>query len=145
MGEGGRLKLSLVNINTTTTRTTPSELGTPCVTDFHLQIVNAAGRAVYNDVFTEEEITLPVGRYDVSVTYGRNAVMAIDAPYYIGKDNVEIKKDETAQASITAGVGNALVSDNFGRDADELARFERYYSEYALYVCIGNYIMAITK
>lgn len=145
MGEGGRLKLSLANINTTTTRTTPSELGAPSIADFHLQIINAAGRAVYNDVFTEEEITLPVGRYDVSVTYGQDNLMAIDAPYYIGTDNVEIEKDKTTQANITAGVGNALVSVNFGRDADEQARFNRYYSDYALYVCVGNYSMAITK
>ena len=80
MGEGGRLQLSLANINTATTRSTPGDIGAPSIADFHLLIVNAAGRAVYNDVFTEEEITLPVGRYDVSVTYGRDNLLAIDAP-----------------------------------------------------------------
>lgn len=145
MGEGGRLQLSLANINTATTRSTPGDIGAPSIADFHLLIVNAAGRAVYNDVFTEEEITLPVGRYDVSVTYGRDNLLAIDAPYYIGTDNVEIVKDQTTESSITARVGNALVSANFGRDAEEQARFDRYYSDYALYVCVGNYSMAITK
>ena len=145
MGEVGRLQLSLANINTTTTRTAPGELGAPSVADFHLQIVNEAGRAVYDDIFTEDAISLPTGRYDVAVTYGRNALLAIDAPYYIGTENVEITKDQTTQASITAKVGNALVSVNFGRDAEEQARFERYYSDYSLYVCIGNYSMAITK
>ena len=145
MGEGGRLQLSLANINTATTRSNPHDIGAPSIADFHLLIVNAAGRAVYNDVFTEEEITLPVGRYDVSVTYGRDNLLAIDAPYYIGTDNVEIVKDQTTESSITARVGNALVSANFGRDAEEQARFDRYYSDYALYVCVGNYSMAITK
>lgn len=145
MGEGGRLQLSLANINTTTTRSNPHDIGAPSIADFHLQITNASGRAVYDDVFTEEEITLPIGRYDIAVTYGSNSLMAIDEPYYIGTDNVEIVKDQTTESSITAGVGNALVSVNFGRDAEELARFERYYSDYALYVRIGNYSMPITK
>lgn len=145
MGEGGRLQLSLANINTTTTRSNPHDIGAPSIADFHLQITNASGRAVYDDVFTEEEITLPIGSYNVAVTYGSNSLMAIDAPYYIGTDNVEIVKDQTTESSITAGVGNALVSVNFGRDAEELARFERYYSDYALYVRVGNYSMPITK
>ena len=144
-GEGGRLQLSLANINTTTTRATPAELGKPSVADFHLRIVNAAGRAVYDNVFTEDEITLPTGRYDVAVSYGRNALMGIDTPYYIGTDNVEIKKDETTEANITAHVGNALISVNFGRDAEELARFERYYSDYALQVWIDNNYLSISK
>ena len=145
MGEGGRLQLSLANINTTTTRSNPQDIGAPSIADFHLQITNASGRAVYDDVFTEEEITLPIGSYNVAVTYGSNSLMAIDEPYYIGTDNVEIVKDQTTESSITAGVGNALVSVNFGRDAEELARFERYYSDYALYVRVGNYSMPITK
>ena len=57
MGEGGRLQLSLANINTTTTRATPTDLGIPSVADFRLRIVNETGRAVYDDVFTEDEIT----------------------------------------------------------------------------------------
>lgn len=144
-GEGGRLQLSLANINTTTTRTTPEELGVPSEADFHLRIVNAAGRAVYDDVFTQDAITLPTGRYDVAVSYGRNAILAFDAPYYLGTDNVEIKKDVTTEANITARVGNALVSVKFGQDEEELARFERYYSDYALRVYIGDNYLGINR
>lgn len=143
--EGGRLQLSLANINTTTTRATPAELDKPSIADFRLRIINTAGRAVYDDIFTEDVITLPTGRYDVAVSYGRNALMAIDAPYYIGTDNVEIKKNETTEANITARVGNALISVNFGKDAEELARFERYYSDYALQVWIDNNYLSISK
>ena len=145
MGEGGRLQLSLANINTTTTRATPTDLGIPSVADFRLRIVNEAGRAVYDDTFTEDEITLPTGRYDVAVSYGHDALVAIDAPYYIGTESVEIRKDVTTQADITARVGNALVSVNFGRNAEELARFERYYSDYALQVYVGNNHLDISK
>ena len=145
MGEDGRLQLSLANINTATTRTSPADLGKPSVANFQLQIVNAAGRIVFNDIFTEDIITLPTGRYDVIVSHGHNAQLSIDAPYYIGTRNVEIRKDETTQASITARVGNALVSVRFGKDAEEQARFERYYSDYAMHVYLGNNYLTIDK
>jgi hypothetical protein len=144
--EGGCLQLSLSNISTAVTRTTPTDLGRPNETDFHLLIVNAAGRAVYDKEYTENKIELPTGRYDVTVSYGRNAMLAIDAPYYIGTaGNVEIKKDETTTASITAKVANALVSVNFGKDAEERARFDRFYSDYSLQVYVGNHYMNISK
>ena len=143
--EGGCLQLSLANISTATTRTTPRDIGAPLASDLHLTITNVVGRAVYDDVFTEDVITLPTGRYDVVVSYGRNALMAIDAPYYIGTDNVEIKKDETTEASITAKVANALVSVHFGADATEQTRFDRFYSDYAIQVFVDNYYMSISK
>ena len=144
-GEGGRLRLSLANISTVTTRTTPADLGKPLASDFRLTITNGSGRTVFDDVFTEDELTLPVGEYGVKVTHGTDALLAVDAPYYVGETSVEIKENETAETSITATVGNALVSVNFGRDADELARFNRFYSDYALQVGVGNFSLRITK
>ena len=144
-GKGGYLQLSMANISTATTRVTPDVIGKPLAKDFRLRITNTSGRAVYDDVFTEKELTLPTGRYDVTVTYGHNDPIAIDAPYYIGTENVEIKENETTEASITAKVGNALVSAVFGRDADEQARFERYYSDWALLVYVDNNYMRINK
>lgn len=144
-GEGGRLQLSLANISTAVSRATPAEIGKPLAEDLRLVIANDAGRAVYDGTFTEDEITLPTGRYDVTVSYGRNAMMAINAPYYVGTQNVEIKKDETTQASITARVGNALVSARFGADEEEQARFDRFYSDCSMQVHIDNYYMSIGK
>ena len=143
--EGGRLRLSLANISTATTRTSPQDLGKPSAEDFRLRIINAAGRDVYDDIFTTEEITLPVGDYTVLATYGSNPLLAIDQPYYIGQATVTIEKDQTAEANITAKVGNALVSVIFGRDAEEQARFNRYYSDYALQVAVGSHSLDITK
>ena len=144
-GEGGHLRLSLSNISTATTRTSPSDIGAPLASDFRLTITNVAGRAVYDDVFTEDELTLPVGKYTVRVTYGTDALLAIDAPYYVGETQVEVTKDETAEASLTAKVGNALVSARFGRDTEEQARFDRFYSDYDLRVYVGNHFQSITK
>ena len=144
-GEGGRLRLSLTNVSTATSRANPTELGVPGSADFRLQIANEAGRVVYDDVFTENEITLPVGTYTVMVSYGGNDLLALDKPYYYGETTAVVSKDETTHASITARVGNALVSAIFGRNPEEQERFDRYYSDYALYVYIGNHGMPITK
>ena len=144
-GEGGRLRLSLTNVSTATSRANPTELGVPGSADFRLQIANEAGRVVYNDVFTENEITLPVGTYTVMVSYGGNDLLALDKPYYYGETTAVVSKDETTRADITARVGNALVSTIFGRNPEEQERFDRYYSDYALYVYIGNHGMPITK
>lgn len=143
--EGGRLQLSLANISTATTRTVPQDLGKPSAEDFHLRIVNAAGSAVYDDAFTEEEITLPIGNYTVTATFGSNPLLDFDRPYYVGQTTATVEKDQTTEASITAQVGNALISVNFGRDAEELARFNRYYSDYALQVSVGGHSLRIAK
>ena len=143
--EGGSLRLSLANISTATTRTSPHDLGKPSAEDFRLRILNASGRAVYDDLFTTEEITLPVGDYTVLATYGSNTLLALDQPYYVGQTTATVEKDKTAEASLTAKVGNALVSAIFGRDAEEQARFDRYYSDYALQVSSGTHSLRITK
>lgn len=145
--EGGCLQLSLSNISTAVTRTTPTVLGKPSASDFRLQIINEADVAVYDDMFTEEELTLPIGNYTARVTYGSNPELGVDKPYYIGEttEKIKIEKDAKAQASITAKVGNALVSVNFGSNAEEMARFDRFYSDYSLQVSIGNHSLSITK
>ena len=142
--EGGRLQLSLANISTAT-RSTPSELGVPSNSDFRLRIISPSGRTVYDDAFTENEITLPVASYSILVTYGSNAELAIDQPYYSGEATVEIKEKEVSHVDINVSVANALVSAVFGEDETERARFDRFYSDYALYVCIGNRSIPITK
>ena len=144
-GMRGCLRLSLSNISATTTRATPSELGVPSATDFRLRILNKAGRAVYDDFFTEDDLELPIGEYTVFASFGSNSELAIDAPYYVGATKATIRKDETTKANIKASVGNALVSVIFGRNAEEKARFDRYYSEYSLCVYIGDHSLAITN
>lgn len=144
-GEGGRLQLSLDNISVSVTRSTPAELGKPLTSMFRVSITNSVGHTIYNDMYTEEEITLPIGEYTIAVTYGNNELIAKDKPYYIGEATATIEKDKTTHVSITAQVGNALVSSRFGSDDTERARFDRFYSDYALYVQIDNHSIPITK
>ncbi len=144
-GEGGRLQLSLDNISTATTRSTPAQLGAPEVSDFHLNLTTVAGHQVYDDVFTEEELSIPIGDYNVTVSYGKNALLALDRPYYVGTATATVRKDETANVSINCKVGNALISANFGRDETERARFNRFYSDYALYAYVGEYGIGVDK
>ena len=140
----GRLQLAIPNVSTIT-RSAPDELGVPTPTDFNLTITNQAGRAVYDGAFTEEQLSLPIGEYTILATSGTNPQLGIDTPYYIAESTVNILKEQTSTVNLTATVGNALVSAVFGSDNDEQARFDRFYSDYALYVHIGNYSIPITK
>ena len=135
-GEGS-LQLTLGNIFTTT-RSTPSELGTPVASDFNLRIVNAAGRALYDAPFTDKTFKVNVGTYTIQATKGDNPLMAFESPYYIGEATATVAKDETTSVSLTCKVGNSLVSVVFGSDEEQRARFERFYSDYALRVAIGQ-------
>lgn len=140
----GRLRLDLSNVSSAT-RSIPADLGVPTAEDFHLRITNSAGRAVYDDAFTTEELSLPIGEYTILATSGTNPQLGIDTPYYIAESTVNILKEQTSTVNLTATVGNALISAVFGIDDDEQARFDRFYSDYALYVHIGNYSIPITK
>lgn len=140
----GRLQLAIPNVSTIT-RSAPDALGVPTPADFDLTITNQAGRAVYDGAFTEEQLSLPIGEYTILATSGTNPQLGIDTPYYIAESTVNILKEQTSTVNLTATVGNALVSAVFGIDDDEQARFDRFYSDYALYVHIGNYSIPITK
>lgn len=140
----GRLQLAIPNVSTIT-RSAPDELGVPTPADFNLTITNQAGRAVYDGAFTEEQLSLPIGEYTILATSGTNPQLGIDTPYYIAENTVTILKEQTSTVNLTATVGNALVSAVFGSDNDEQSRFDRFYSDYALYVHIGNYSIPITK
>ena len=140
----GRLQLAIPNVSTIT-RSAPDALGVPTPADFNLTITNQAGRAVYDGAFTEEQLSLPIGEYTILATSGTNPQLGIDTPYYIAESTVNILKEQTSTVNLTATVGNALVSAVFGIDDDEQARFDRFYSDYALYVHIGNYNIPITK
>lgn len=143
--QGGRLQLSLGNISTATTRSTPGELGAPVAEDFHLNLTMKSGYVVYDDVFTEEELSVPIGEYDVTVSYGDNAILGLDNPYYVGTTTATVIANETAEASVNCEVGNALISAKFGANEDEHARFERFYSDYALYAYVGDKGIAIDR
>ena len=144
-GGEGRLRLSLVDISTTVTRSTPSQLAVPTADDFYVTITSEAGRNYYEGPFTTDEIFLPTGEYTVTAACGENSVLAIDKPYYVATKTATVASGELNTVSLTATVGNALVSAIFGIDEAERQRFDRFYSDYALYVAVGSNAIPITK
>ena len=141
--EMGRLQLAIPNVSAAT-RAVPADLDIPKPENFALCITNSIGRIVYNGKFTEEEISLPIGKYTIKATYGNDIQLGIDSPYYIAEATTTLVKDETSKVQLTATVGNALVSAIFGDTEENAARFDRFYSDYALYVGVGNFSIPIS-
>ena len=142
----GKLHLSIGKISTQTgSRATPSELGKPLAEHFQLKVLRQGSQnTTYEGVF-QDEISINVGTYDITATYGEDVIIGRDTPYYIGTAKATINKDESTTVSIPCKVGNALVSVAFGKNQDETARFDKFYEEYGLLVHIGNYSMGIDK
>lgn len=142
----GKLRLSIGKVSTQTeSRATPSELGKPLAENFQLKIQRQGSQHTAYEGAFQEEMPVKVGTYDITATFGEDVIIGRDTPYYIGSAEATVNKDESTTVSIPCKVGNALVSVIFGRNADETARFDRFYEEYGLLVQIGNYSMGINK
>lgn len=137
-GSGFLISLSEEGVNATT-RSTPSELGT-VAENFNLKIKKTStGATVYDDAYTSELIPATTGPYTVTATYGSNAVLAWDSPYYYGKEDAEVTENAATTVSITCAVANSLLSVNFNE------KFDSYYSDYGVRVTVGNYSLEIRK
>ncbi|MGN0218309.1 MAG: DUF4493 domain-containing protein, partial [Bacteroidaceae bacterium] len=141
----GSLRLTLAQVSSQTgTRSTPSELGAPVLDLFNVQISRQSDGAIaYNKGYTSDPITLRVGSYDILATCGEDVVIGYDAPYYKGTATATITTNQQTNVSLACSVANALVSVTFGRDAEEKARFDKYYADYGLMVSVGNYSLPI--
>lgn len=120
----------------TETRSTPQELGKPTVDKFKLKIANSAtGKSIYDAGYTKDIIKASAGVYDVTASFGDNAVLAYDAPYYEGKkEDIVIEEGDTASVTVECAVANALASVTF-EDSD---KFKELYSSYAVEVAVEN-------
>ena len=141
----GNIKFAIGSVaDKTETRATPSELGKPLAEKFTLTIQrNGNANPVYDGKFVEN-MDLPVGSYSISAHYGEDVPIGRDTPYYIGTAQTEIEQGKTSSVTIPCSVGNALVSVRFGRDDEEKARFDKYYTDYGVKVKLGAYSMDIT-
>ena len=137
----GGLLVKLDNVSTSIlSRATPAELGKPAAENFNLQVVDkASGMTKYDGKMTDKLIRLAGGEYTVTASYGENPIAGIDAPYYIGTEQVTVVQNEVTEASLTCKVGNALISVIFGKDEAEHARFEKFYKSYGIHVKVGGY------
>lgn len=120
----------------TETRSTPQELGKPAVDNFKLKIVNSAsGKSIYDAGYTKDIIKASAGVYDVTASFGDNAVLAYDAPYYEGKkEDIAIEEGNTASVTVECAVANALASVTF----EDSEKFKELYSSYAVEVAVEN-------
>ncbi len=143
--ESGSLQLSLVGISTEVceTRSTPAELGKPAPTDFHMNIVRQSNDvAIYDGSFTSSKIKAAPDTYSITVSYGSNPLIGVDAPYYIGTTTATVASTtEPTFVSLPVAIGNALISATFN-DAE---RFNRFFDGYAIQVTNGNYSAYITN
>ena len=117
-----------------TSRATPKELGKPLDANFRIKVVNVTtGSSVYDGEFTKF-IPVNTGSYELTASYGENAELEFDTPYYIGTATAEHQENVNTPVTIPCKVGNALLSVVF-ENADE---FNKLYSKYGLRVDVGE-------
>lgn len=115
-------------------RTMPSALEKPVADMFHLRVAySGTDNVAYDDKCTES-ILLKEGTYDLTATYGENPVIALDAPYYIGKlESQEVVTGQMTSANISCTVGNALLSVIYNESA-----LKKVYDTYFVTVSVGQ-------
>lgn len=102
----------------------------PDIGDFGLTIESLDGK-VFNswERFSEfRPVSVTVGTYTVTASYGDVEAEGFDAVSYQGSMNVEVRKEETAEASVTCFINKAKVSIIY---TDE---FKSYFTSYSAYV-----------
>ena len=143
--ECGAIRISLENVAPgVLTRSTPSDLGTPLAEGFLVSVRDGSGREVYSAPYSETDIPLPAGQYEVSASYGDNPPIAIDNPYYLGTALATVEGEAVSPVTVECQVANALVSVRFGRDEAEKARFDKFYESYGLRVYVGDRYVSIS-
>lgn len=115
-------------------RTMPSALEKPVADMFHLRVAySGTDNVAYDDKCTES-ILLKEGTYDLTATYGENPVIALDAPYYIGKlESQEVVTGQMTSANISCMVGNALLSVIYNESA-----LKKVYDTYFVTVSVDQ-------
>ena len=106
------------------------EVTEPDLKDFALTIASADGEVSNSwDSFEKfEPVFVEVGTYTVTASYGEAESEGFDALSYLGSTNVEVRKDETAEAAVTCTINKAKVSVAYTDD------FKKYFSSYSAYV-----------
>lgn len=106
------------------------EVTEPDLKDFALTIASADGEVSNSwDSFEKfEPVFVEVGTYTVTASYGEAESEGFDALSYLGSTNVEVRKNETAEAAVTCTINKAKVSVAYTDD------FKKYFSSYSAYV-----------
>lgn len=124
-----------------TTRSTPSELGTPLPQDFRLRIQNDYSHAFVYDGRYKPFVSAGNGDYTIVATYGEDLPIALDMPYYYGSAQASIAgKGDKPQVSIHCSIANALASVHYydGEGQPGTAGFDAVFSSYGVQVWRGD-------
>lgn len=134
-GGGRGFRISLADEVSVTSRSTPAEIGKPVAENFHLLITRLDKVAtVYDGAYTSSLIEAPVGTYRLQASFGDNALLAVDSPYYEGVTDTELAEDAETPVTIPCSVANALLSVQYVNQA----KFEELYSSYGVKVAVEN-------
>lgn len=128
----GRINVSVDadgNLSAGASRSNVDEVS-PDVNDFALKIESADGGVsnTWNRFETFQPVSVEVGTYTVTATYGDANTEGFDALSYFGDTTVEVIKDETATASITCTIDKARVSISYTDS------FKSYFTSYSAYI-----------
>lgn len=147
-GQTGGFCLALNDDATVVTRMTPTELGKPLATQFHLQVINDnTGTVVYNDQYTDF-VSADNGDYTLTATCGQDVELGLNTPYYYGEAQASITADDlTPAVTIPCHVANSLLSVRYiDKDGNVSAsRFDEYFSHYHIRVELGGLSSELTN
>lgn len=106
------------------------EESVPDINDFALAIESVDGKVSNSwESFADfSPISVAVGTYTVTASYGDAEAEGFDAVSYLGSTNVEVRSAETSEASVTCVINKAKVSIAY---TDE---FKSYFNSYSAYV-----------
>lgn len=145
--KSGSLHFALCENGAVFTRATPAELGKPLAEKFDLKVQDVnLGRMVYDGAF-KEEVEVNNGTYRITASYGKNPVLDIDKPYFLGEAEATLDADHrNPQVNVACRVANALISVKFlNAEGDETSEsFDNYFSSYKIRVQIDNAYVFLT-
>ncbi len=106
------------------------EESAPDINDFALTIESVDGKVsnAWESFADFSPISVVVGTYTVTASYGDAEAEGFDAVSYLGSTNVEVRSAETSEASVTCVINKAKVSIAY---TDE---FKSYFNSYSAYV-----------
>lgn len=106
------------------------EESAPDINDFALTIKSVDGKVsnAWESFADFSPISVVVGTYTVTASYGDAEAEGFDAVSYLGSTNVEVRREETSEASVTCVINKAKVSIAY---TDE---FKSYFNSYSAYV-----------
>ncbi len=99
----------------------------PEINDFTLSLTNQAGtyQKTWDKISDYDPTTkVPVGTYDVTISYGKLEDEGFEKPYYLGTTQTTVMRDQTSSPTINATLANTMVNIKY-TDA-----FKKYFTDY---------------